>query len=105
MSHFVTRYTSIVIPPGGLSVSVDDKQRLTVSPVTVYLHYDTCPLWLNLAFRHLAEAQRHATARTTAWQTSNDESKGMMLEAEFEASMEAIMAAANRHRGVLRISE
>lgn len=91
---FVSRRTTFAIPPGGLTLRID-KNRRTTGTLTPHLHFDVTTTWLELAVRHLAEARQQQTARAIAWSQNGDpDAKAKTLEAEFEASMQAIMAAA-----------
>lgn len=78
---------------GALTVSVDEHGRQR-SSLDLHIHFDVCPTWLGLASRHLAEAQVRAAERNAAWQGNDGAFKASALEREFEASMQAIMAAA-----------
>ena len=62
--------------------------------MTVHVHYDVCPTWLDLAARHLSDARERKLLRVAAWNANDDKAKGDTLEKEFESSMQAIMAAA-----------
>jgi len=64
------------------------------STAKTLLHYDVCPVWLELAVEHLKAAREASQARNDAWTTSNDKLKGPTLEREFKAAMQAITCAA-----------
>jgi hypothetical protein len=59
-----------------------------------YVHFDVCPTWLELAIRHLSDAQVAQGARAEAWKGADENAKAGALQWEFEASMQAIVAAA-----------
>jgi len=59
-----------------------------------HAHFDACPIWLDLAVRHLSDAQVARDARIVAWRDGDERSKTGALEWEFEASMQATMASA-----------
>jgi hypothetical protein len=66
----------------------------TASPdLTSRVRFDACPTWLELAIRHLSDAQAAQAARVAAWKGTDEDSKAGALEWEFEASMQSIMAA------------
>ncbi len=94
---FITRGMTVTIPAGGLRISFGaDAPEPTV---TLHVHFDVCPTWCELAMRHVEAAKAAAEARKIAWQTAEDtpaanDAKAMTLEKEFEASMQAVMAAA-----------
>jgi hypothetical protein len=91
MGVFISRGMKLQIPAGGLLIPLDG----TAPPsVTLHVHFDVCPTWLEIAARHAQEANERKTARVAAWNATDEDSKGATLEREFEASMQAIMAAA-----------
>jgi hypothetical protein len=89
MGVFITRGMKVQIPAGGLVISSDGQSTLTL-----HVHFDVCPTWLEIADRHLKEANERKLARTAAWNSTDENAKAAALEREFEASMQAIMAAA-----------
>jgi hypothetical protein len=90
---FITRGMTVAIPKGGLIISLDEEGKVN-SSMTVHVHYDVCPTWLDLAARHLSDARERKLLRVAAWNSNDDKAKGDTLEKEFESSMQAIMAAA-----------
>jgi hypothetical protein len=56
--------------------------------------FDACPTWLELAVRHLSDAQVARDARIASWRGADDRSQSGTLLWEFEASMQATMACA-----------
>lgn len=94
---FITRGMTVTIPAGGLRISFG--AQAAQSTVTLHVHFDVCPTWCELAMRHLEAAKAAAEARKIAWRTAEDtpatnDAKAITLEKEFEASMQAVMAAA-----------
>jgi hypothetical protein len=89
MGIFVSRGMTISIPPGGLTLGPG-----AAGSVTVHVRFDVCPTWTELALRHLQNAKEKRAAREIAWAGTNADEKAAALEREFEASMQAIMAAA-----------
>jgi hypothetical protein len=77
-----------------ISLRLRDDGELEGDPIKVQVHYDVCPTWVQIAVRHLSAAQRARDARQDAWRGTDEDAKASALEAEFEASMQAIMAAA-----------
>lgn len=90
---FITRGMTVAIPVGGLTLSIGDDGKLS-SSLTLQVHYDVCPAWLELASRHLSDAEQRKRARISAWNSDDQEARAATLEAEFESLMQAIMAAA-----------
>ena len=90
---FVTRGMTLAVPAGGLTLSIGDEGKLAGS-LTLHVHYDVCPTWLELASRHLSDAEERKRARIAAWNSDDQEARAATLEAEFKSSMQAIMAAA-----------
>src|ERR1700693_6202038 len=66
-----------------------DPASSTTSPV----HFDACPTWLELAVRHLSDAQVARDARIAAGRNGDQHSRTGAWEWEFEASMQATMAS------------
>jgi len=90
---FISRGMTVVIPAGGLVISIGDDGKPTGS-ATLHVHFDVCPTWLELAIGHLRDAKAKKLARMSAWAGADEGAKAATLEAEFESSMEAIMSAA-----------
>lgn len=90
---FISKGMTITIPPGGLTFSISEDGKRTGN-LTPHIHFDVCPTWLELATRHLKDAKNMQLARVEAWKSSDENAKALSLEREFEASMQAIMAAA-----------
>lgn len=90
---FISRGMTISIPPGGFSLSFGDDGAVN-SSLTLHVRFDVCPTWIELALRHLADAIEARSNRQGAWAETNEEAKASTLEREFEASMQAVMAAA-----------
>lgn len=91
---FISRGMTVAIPAGGLKLNIGPDGKPSASPLTLHVHFDVCPTWCQLALQHLAEARSRRDARITAWNGTNDNKKAESLEREFEASMQATMAAA-----------
>ena len=86
------RAVTVAIPAGGLVVSIENAEpagSLASSPV----HFNACPTWLELAIRHLSDAQVAQAARIETWKDTDEHSKIGALEWEFEASIQAIVAS------------
>jgi len=56
-------------------------------------HFDVCLTWLELAVRHLSDAQVAQVARIEAWNDPDEYSRIAALKWEFEASIQAILAS------------
>src|SRR5262245_1253846 len=83
---FISRGMTVAVPFGGLD--------LRTGNLALHVRFDVCPTWSELALRQLEDAKAKRAAREAAWAGSNEEHKAATLEREFEASMQAIMAAA-----------
>jgi hypothetical protein len=83
---------TLAIRAGGLVGAMQDAEPAN-SP-SAHAHFDACPIWLELAVRHLSDAQVGRDARIEAWRGADERSRTGALEWEFEASLQAIMAAA-----------
>lgn len=90
---FITKGMSLSIPAGGLKISIADDGKVN-SEVRVHVRFDTCQTWASLAVQHLRRAQEHRALRLAAWSGTDEAEKGRTLEQEFEASMQAMVAAA-----------
>ena len=90
---FVTKQMTLVVPAGGLTLSINDDGKLAGS-LKLQVHYDVCPTRLNISSRHLSDAEERKRVRDLAWNAHDEEAKALSLEAECESSMQAIMAAA-----------
>lgn len=90
---FIKEGMRVGIPSGGLTFSIGEDGR-AMSSLTLHVHFDVCPTWLALASGHLADAQVRAEEQKAAWQGDDASAKAEALEREFEASIQAIMAAA-----------
>ncbi|MCC7483535.1 MAG: hypothetical protein IT529_00970 [Burkholderiales bacterium] len=90
---FITRGMTIAIPPGGFSIGIGEDGGM-ISNLTIHVRFDVCPTWCELALKHLADARTRRAAREAAWGGTDEAQKAAALEREFEASMQAMMAAA-----------
>jgi hypothetical protein len=89
---FISRGMTITIP--SFSIRIRDDGQLEGDPITLHVRFDVCPSWIQVAIRHLEDAKLAQVRRDEAWPGSDEDAKARALEAEFEASMQAIMAAA-----------
>src|SRR5882672_1132602 len=90
---FIKRGMTVAVPPGGLTIAVGVDGKTTANLV-LHVRFDVCPTWIKLALQHLEDAKARRAARDIAWTGANRDEKAATLEREFEASMQAIMAAA-----------
>jgi hypothetical protein len=94
---FIPAGTRVVIPAGGLTIGRGDDGKFEAS-VTVNLNYDVIPTWLRIALRHLTAAEESRRAVLVAWTgdapTLDASQQAKTIEAEFQAAMQAIVAAA-----------
>lgn len=90
---FISRGMTVGIPAGGFTISLG-QDGVPAPSLTLHVHFDVCPTWCELSLSHLTAAKSHRVARVAAWAGTNEGDKGQTLEREFEASMQASMAAA-----------
>ena len=86
-----SRAVTVDTPAGALLVAIGQDAEPASSP-TSHVHFDVCPTWLELAIRHLSDAQVAQGARIETWKDADEHSKTGALEWEFGASLQAIMA-------------
>jgi hypothetical protein len=90
---FISRGMTVAVPAGGLTIGVGADGK-TTGNLVLHVRFDVCPTWIELALRHRDDAKARRAARDIAWTGPNEEEKAATLEREFEASMQAVMAAA-----------
>lgn len=78
----------------GMTVGLPVGTDLFSGSISLVAHYDVCPTWLNISMSHLRDARMRRDDRDAAWQSEDDETKAKTLEAEFQSSMQAIVASA-----------
>lgn len=88
MGIHISRGVRMRIPPGGLVISFSEGNRAE----TVELQLDTCIHWLEIAVEHLAAAIAANEALLAA--QADDPAIGSILDREFKASVQAVVAAA-----------
>ena len=89
---YITRGMSVSIP--SFSIRIRGDGEIEGDPITLHVRFDVCPTWIQIAKRHLEAALAAKVNRAIAWQGTDENAKAQALEVEFEASMQAIMAAA-----------
>lgn len=89
---YITRGMTVSIPQ--FSIRIRDDGEMEGDPIILHVRFDVCPTWIQLAVRHLDAALSAKAHREKVWMGSDEEAKAQSLETEFEASMQAIMAAA-----------
>lgn len=89
---YITRGMSVTIP--SFSIRIREDGEIEGDPITLHVRFDVCPSWIRIAKRHLDAALAARGNRDIAWQGTDENVKAQALEVEFEASMQAIMAAA-----------
>ena len=90
--NYITRGMTVSIPHFALRIS--ENGELEGDPITLHVRFDVCPTWIQIAKRHLDAALIAKANRDAVWQGTDEVAKAQALEIEFEASMQAIMAAA-----------
>lgn len=88
----------IPVPPGGLTIGVDGGAKLDL-----HLRYDVVPTWLGITIAHAQKAQKCHAHLLEVWAGTNEGKKLQALEAEFNRSMQSIVAAATTFEAFLRI--
>ena len=80
------------MPAGGLASSLGETAK-PATDLSAQVHFNMCPTWLELAIRHLSDAQVAQLARVEAWKGADENARAWALQWEFEASIQAIAAA------------
>lgn len=89
---YITRGMTVSIP--SFSIRIRDDGEIEGDPLILHVRFDVCPTWIQIAKRHLDNALVVLSNRQLVWTETDEGAKAQALEAEFEASMQAIMAAA-----------
>jgi hypothetical protein len=89
---FITRGMTVSIP--SFSIRLRDDGELESDPLALHVRFDVCPTWVQISKRHLDTALAARDNRKQVWSGTDEDAKARALEAEFEASMQAIMATA-----------
>jgi hypothetical protein len=90
---FISRGMTIAVPPGAFSLTVGADAKAQGN-IVLHVRFDVCPTWVELALQHLDDAKAKQALRMSAWAGKDEDQKAAALEREFEASMQAVMAAA-----------
>jgi hypothetical protein len=77
-----------------LQIRIGPNGEIEAGPIKVNVRYDVTPTWLVIAMAHRAAAGEARARREAAWTADDEDAKSNALEAEFQASMQAIVAAA-----------
>jgi len=86
---FITRGMRVSIPRFTISIGPDGAMS---TDIALHVSLDICPFWLEIARRHVAKAEADHLEVQAAWQASDNDLRVATLEAEFDASMQAIAA-------------
>jgi hypothetical protein len=89
---FISKGMTVTIPQ--FSIRIREDGEMEADPITLHVRFDVCPTWIQLAQRHLDAALVAKSQLQTVWSGTDEALKASALETEFEASMQAIMAAA-----------
>jgi hypothetical protein len=73
-----------------VTMGSDEEMANDAAPIAPF---DVCPTWLELAIRHLSDAQVAQGARIGTWDVADEHGKAGVLKWEFEASIQAIAAS------------
>jgi hypothetical protein len=93
VSVVIGRGQTLSFPPGSLTLSRDRNVGLAPGPGPE-VSFDTWFIWLEVAIEHLQDARKRQEARKIAWAEPDSLARASTLEAEFKASMQAIVASA-----------
>jgi hypothetical protein len=88
----VTKGMSLQI--SNLSFKLRDDGTMEGPDLKLHVRFDACPTWVQIAKRHLESALQAEQHRNAVWTGTDENAKGTALQEEFEASMQAIAAAA-----------
>ncbi len=83
------KYREIAADDLSPSISSDESTAGVVAPA----RFDVCPTWLELATRYLSDARAAQATRVTGWSRADEIERADVLEWEFEASVQAIVAS------------
>ena len=89
---YISKGMTVTIPQFSLRFREDGE--IEGDPIALHVRFDVCPTWIQLAQRHLDAALVAKSRLQSAWLGTDEAAKANALESEFEASMQAIMAAA-----------
>lgn len=90
---FISKGMRVGIPEGGLTISIGESGEPNAQLV-LHAALDVTPHWLGIALGHLQVAEQEHPKLVPAWHEQANEEIARVLEAEFIASMQAMMAAA-----------
>lgn len=90
---FISKGMRVGVPVGGLTISTGGSGESNAQLV-LHVVLDVTPHWLGIALSHLQVAEQEHPKLAPAWQQQANEEIARVLEAEFIASMQAMMAAA-----------
>jgi hypothetical protein len=88
---FITRGSRVSVSHLSISIGPDGTME---TDLRLHLSLDMCPYWLRWASAHVAEATARHASVVAAWQGPDGEPRHSAIEAEFETSTEAVVAAA-----------
>jgi hypothetical protein len=86
------REETVATTPGDLVRAIRPEPQ-PASSAASHIHFDVCLTWLELAIRHLSDAQVAQVARIETWNNADESSRLGALKWEFEASIQAIVAS------------
>lgn len=89
-----SRATAVATSSSDLVLSIGEQGK-SPSSLPTQVHFDACATWLELAIRHLSDAQVGQVSRDLASSGADNNATAGALEWEFETSMQAMVASAN----------
>lgn len=89
---FISKGMTVSVPQ--YSIRINEDGDIESDPVVLHVRFDVCPTWVGISLRHLSDAVTARQHRDIIWGGTDEEAKANALEQEFEASMQAITAAA-----------
>ncbi len=91
---YLSRGMQLQIPAGGFTISVGGDGQADMRVTAVKLCLGLHVRWLEIALKHLEDAERAHADLLDGWPAGDDELKGQTLENEFASSLQSVVAAA-----------
>lgn len=91
---YISRGMRLQIPTGGITISVGDDGTPDMRVNAVNLCIDSHVHWLEIALRHLGDAERAHVELLDSWRAGDGKRKGRALEDQFTSSLQSVVAAA-----------
>lgn len=89
----LTPGTKLSIPPGGLTIGMNDQGEFGVS-VAPAINLEMFPVWLNISFEHLIEAEESRKKLILCKKDNKKDDLRKFLLSEFTSGMQSMMSSA-----------